>query len=417
MSIFDKIIRSIMSNTEDKDDGLLNEIYEHLSSNSSPTLSELIDKRKLELKIVGDSHLAKAIGLDRNTLKRIINGENDKADVLSLLKISHFLGAEIQETVRIYIDSLKPGAKDELIDVKKSTYILKHFDLQGLKQQGFLNSTTDFKYIETRIVKFFGLKTIFDYGIEVGHALFSRANLKSHDQLREFWVRCAYTEFKKLNNSNDYFKKNLEELLPRIRPYTRHIKLGFYTVIKALYNIGVTVIVQDYFAKTQVYGASFVVNGKPCIVITNRNNKYPILWQSLLHELYHIFYDFEELKSRNYHLTGEDDLFLMREDDANYFASELLFPKSNLEKVAYYIKSNIYVEEFAKVNNVHPSIIYNSYCRYKKEEGENCYPFYSKYIIDASEAIQHIKSNPWNKETLAEEIESIKIKLENINNT
>jgi HTH-type transcriptional regulator/antitoxin HigA len=399
-----------------EEDDFLKEIYSHLSSKSKPTLVELIERRKEELKISGDINLAKAVGLDRNTLKRIVNGENEKADVLSLLKISQFLGVDISETVKVYVDSLKPGAKDELNDVKKSTYILKTFDLQGLKQQGFLTSATDFKYIENRIVKFFGLDSIFHYSSEVGHALFSRANLKSHDQMRNIWVRGAYFQFKKLNNPNDYDPSKLEELLPRIRPYTRHVKAGFLTVLKALYNIGITVIVQDYFSKTAVYGASFVVNNKPCVVITSRNNKYAILWHSLLHELYHVYYDFNELKSKTYHISGEDDVLLMREDDANLFASELLFPKVKLEQVAYYIKSNISIEKFAEVNNVHPSIIYNSYCRLKAEQGEKVYQFYSKYLIDASEAIKLIKSNPWNKETLMEEIESIKLKLESIHN-
>lgn len=393
----------------------LDEIYQHLSGSNGPSLSTLIENRRAELNITGDSNLAKAIGLDRNTLKRIVVGENDKADVLSLLKISQFLGIEVAKTISIYIDSLKPGAKQELETVKKYTYIFKNFDLPGLKKAGFLEVTNNIDYVENRIITFFGLDSIFDYTSEVGYTLFSRANLKSHDQMREIWVRCAYLQFKKLNNPNTYNIKQLEDILPKIKLYTRNVKNGFLTVLKALYNIGITVIVQDYFTKTQVYGASFVVNNKPCIVLTNRNNKYAGLWHSLLHELYHIFYDFDELKTKTYHISGDADIDLMREDDANLFASELLFPKAQLEKIAYYIKSNVPISAFAEINNVHPSIIYNAYCRYKSEKNENVYPFYAKHLIDATEAIALVKSNPWNKETLIEEIENIKSKLETLN--
>ncbi|OJW13445.1 ImmA/IrrE family metallo-endopeptidase [Mucilaginibacter sp. 44-25] len=403
-----------MSESENNDE-LLAEIYRQISDNKHPSLSDLINNRKDELGITTDSALAKIVGIERNTLRRILSGENEKADVLSLLKISSFIGIDLQKVVNIYLESLKPDAQQELRNVKKSTFILQNFDLVGLRNQGFLKVVNDLEYVENRILKFFGLKDIYAYKSDVGLALFSRANLKSHDQMREMWVRCAYYQFKKLNNPYDYEQKALEELLPRIRPYTRHVKQGFYAVLKALYNSGITVIVQDYFSKTQVYGATFVVNNKPCIVITNRNNKYPTLWQALLHELYHVLHDFDELKTKTYHLSGEADMFLWREDDANFFASELLFPTSKLEKVRYYIKSNGYVEEFAKANNVHPSIIYNTYCRYMSEKGENHYPFYSKYIIDSEEAISLIKSNPWDKETLIEEIENIKQKLETLN--
>lgn len=42
-------------------------------------------------------------------------------------------------------------------------YIRKRFDVDGLFEAGFLKNKTDFKYIEQRIITFFGLENIYQY--------------------------------------------------------------------------------------------------------------------------------------------------------------------------------------------------------------------------------------------------------------
>ena len=104
------------------------------------------------------------------------------------------------------------------------------------------------------------------------------------------------------------------------------------TVFRALYNVGVTVIFQPMLSRTQIRGATFLINNKPCIVVTDLHKSYPTIWFSLIHELHHVLFDLEELEKVKYHLTGEPDLFLMQEDKANEFASEYLI---SAEKLRY----------------------------------------------------------------------------------
>lgn len=96
------------------------------------------------------------------------------------------------------------------------------------------------------------------------------------------------------------------------------------SVARALYKIGITVIFQPSIQKLQIKGATFACNGKPCIVLSDLNKRYPTLWFVLLHELYHVLYDFDEISERNYHVSEEDssDLFLLDEISPDEFARD-----------------------------------------------------------------------------------------------
>ncbi|RZK28080.1 MAG: transporter, partial [Hymenobacter sp.] len=211
----------------------------------------------------------------------------------------------------------------------------------------------------------------------------------------------------KMDNPNEYDKAKLLSIIPKIRPYTRYEEKGLLTVLQALFNIGVTVIVQSYLSKTQVRGGTFVVNGKPCIAITDYNKSYATLWFALLHELYHVLYDLEELKTLSYHLTGEEqsDIYLFKEELADYFACEMLFPQENLNYIQHSIQSPMLVAAYGEKMKVHPSIIYSFYCYEQNKLGKNCYALYNQYFGNPDKALKMVKTNPWNKESIYMEIE------------
>ena len=98
------------------------------------------------------------------------------------------------------------------------------------------------------------------------------------DKMREFWITSAVEQFRGINNPNEYSKNKLMALIPKIRPYTEFEEKGFITVIQALFKAGVTVIVQPYLTKTSVRGGSFVIDDKPCIIITDLGKNYATLW-------------------------------------------------------------------------------------------------------------------------------------------
>lgn len=393
----------------------LSEIFEYLANAKAPTLRELVDKRKQEFGVSSDHQLSKLVEIDRMTLDRLLKGDTQKVDLFSIIKLDQFLQIGTKQILEVYMSSLRPEFAAELVRVRNASYISRYFDLNGLKKAGFIDSITDFEQIERRITRFFELDSIIEYDREIGEALFSRTKAHSDDKMRDFWVRSAIHQFKRYDNPNDYDRDSLLSLIPKIRPYTRYEEKGLYTVIKALYNVGVTVIVQSYLARTQVRGGTFVVNGKPCIVVTDYNKSYATLWFALLHEIFHVCYDFEDLKrGLVYHLTDDAlDLHLMREDDADYFAREMLFRQEKLDYIRHAINSPSIVAAYAEKHKVHPAIVYAFYCyNEKKENNRDLYAQYQQYFGKPDKALQMVRSNPWDKETLWQEVETFKKRFE-----
>ena len=393
----------------------INDMYKFFEKEETESLFNLISKKREEMGL-SNLQMSKILDIDKSTfdrlLKKIEDGDSASIDFFTVLKICNLFGIEIQAISEIYAASLKPESIGELEQARKANYIINQFDLKGLKDAGFIESLTDFKQIEKRIVDFFRLNSIFEFNAEIGTVLFSRTKSTSHDKMREFWVRSAFYQFEKINNSNDYNRATLLAIIPKIRPYTRFEEKGFLTVLQALFNAGITVIVQSYLSKTQVRGGTFAVKNKPCIVITDFNKSYATLWFALLHELYHVLYDFEELKNWKYHLTGENDIYLLREDDADYFACEMLFPKEKLNFIKPIINSPVLVAEYAEKNKIHPSIIYSFYCyEEKKNNGKDFYGLYQKYFGKPDKTLKIVRTHPWDKESIYQEIEVMKQRL------
>jgi Zn-dependent peptidase ImmA (M78 family)/transcriptional regulator with XRE-family HTH domain len=391
-----------MSLEDDKSNQSLTEIYDYLASKRTATLVELLEEQ-CKKHGVSQRQLSQIIGVQRKSLQRILEGEAQKVDVLTLLKINQFLGLELNEVIKHYVSGIPSDSVNELEASRKSAYIVKHFDLEGLKKSGFIKSLIDFNEIEQRILEFFGLDNIYEYDSEISGALFSRTKKSTHDKMMEFWVKSAYLQFQKVENPNEYDRDSLLELISKMRPYTRQVERGLTTVVKALFNIGITVIIQSYLTKTQIRGGTFIVNGKPCIVLTDFNKRYDTLWFTLLHELCHVLFDLETIETTTYHLTGEPDIFLI-EEEADQFARDYLLTPEKLAIVQPFIFSEGVVKEYAQRWKIHESIIYGMYLH----ENENYYPKFRSYITKSDQAVKNLKLSSWDEDSIVEHAKKIK---------
>lgn len=366
---------------EDKiNDGFMTEIYSLLSQgNSSIDIPALIDKKMVELDL-SERQLSTILGIERPSLKRLKAGETQKVDLLTALKLIQFLGLEVDEFIKLYVSTLPKDSIGSLERVRKANYLVEHFDLKTLKKIGFIENPTDYEEIEKKIVSQFNLSSIFEYSLEVAYPLFSRGKRPFADKMLEYWVKSAYSKFLEIKNPNRFDKAGLESLIPKMRPYSRDVEFGMLTVIKALYNLGITVIVQPYLMKTHIYGMTMMVEGKPCIALSNYYNKYPTLWFTLMHEIAHVFYHLDKVAALGYHVSGNDDLYLM-EPEANLFAREMLFSEEKLNYIKSFIDNYMVVEKYAEQNKVHPSIIYGIYLRSLEDTnpGSDYSALYAKY--------------------------------------
>lgn len=384
------------------------------------TLKELYLQKLLELKMSG-TQVENLLGISHKSLLAIFNNTGERIDIINVIKLAHFLGISINDIMKLYVPHMPAEQIGEIQKAREAGYIISNFDIPTMKKIGFFTSSDlqtiqSLSNIKKRIVTFFGLSTIYDYTETNVFPAFSRSKKKSDDQIRTFWVNSAYRHFELINNPNPYNREALLKLMPNIRPYSRNEQNGLRIVAKALFNVGVTVIFQESLPKLQTKGATFSYNNKPCIVLSDLNKRYPTLWHVLLHELHHVLYDFDEILEQAYHITGEDDLFLINEVAADSFASDYLLSKDRLKYIAPYINSRIIVDKCAQEWGVHPSIIYATYCYNLSEQGnKNAWKLpITKYIPPMDVALGLFNTHPFEKESLFESVKIIKELIYNI---
>lgn len=386
---------------------------------------EVIDDSSVEMSIaeqliifkdennLSDLRLSNMLSMSRLSLSNILDGSRVKLSVNDILKISKLLNINPENLIGDYYKSLEEKEVNEINLSEKAGYIIKHFDLPLLKKIGFIDSIIDLELIEKRIVDFFSLDSVFDYdNIVLSTPLYSQRSSqldKKESKIKDFWLKCNKSTFETLNNPNEYNSEELYEFTKRIKLYSVNEEKGFYTVLNALYKLGVSVIVQKYITKSTIFGASMIVNNKPCIVLTDQGKRYDRLWFTLLHEVYHILSDLETLSRQNYHLSDPNNLdVFMFEDKANHFASEILFGVHNLNIAKSFIDSSYKVKEFARELGVHSSIIYGQYLySLTNDQQKKKYPIYAKHLISSSDAIAYVKYDPYQYKSINDSVEKI----------
>ena len=326
-----------------------------------PSLKELFDEKIAELDIPHTT-ACKLIGVQPKSIKGILTGTQKIVDITTLIKIADFLQIQEEEVVLLYMELVKQQFPDITVDPNKIEFIKKNFDLAALKKVGMIDSLSDFAQIEKKLISRFRLKSIFEYRQPGSGIAFSSGAFNPKNALtRANWINGALACFEEIDNPYSYNRNNLINLFPKIKKYSINVDFGLRDVVKLLYKIGVTVIYQPSLAGLQLRGATANVNNKPCVVLTDYKNFYPTLWFALIHELYHVIFDWEEIKLQKYHLTddaNEEVTVKERENEANIFAREYLFAEEDLKRVKKYIYDSEYIEEVADENQIHSSIIY-----------------------------------------------------------
>lgn len=397
----------------------LDEFYKLISpidkwEGEPPSLKQIFEQRLQQYEIT-QNQAEILLNMEKRTLNGILDKTVQRVDVINILKLGQFLGLDPGTLFKLYLNEMSPEMISELENARKKSFIVANFDVKTLAKFGFLSSKTDFDEIEKRICKYLGLKNIYEYPNKTYIPAFSKTKKSTSSLMREFWVRSAYIHFEKINNPNHYDRESLLELIPKIRPYTRNVENGLKIVSQALYNIGVTVIYQEHLPTTQVRGATFVVNGKPCITLTDLNKNYATLWFALLHEIYHVLFDFEEIQKQIFHLTGETDLFLLHEDSANDFSRDFLFSIEKTNYILPFIDTPPLVAEYAKECQIHPYIIYNFYCYDMEKTGKGAY--WAKFQFarpDLKLALKGLNVNSFAKETIDETAKELNDTIFNI---
>ncbi|GAA4026878.1 hypothetical protein GCM10022386_07790 [Flavobacterium cheonhonense] len=389
-------------------DTLLKSIFdEELNFN----IKEVFETKLLEYSISKTKAL-KLLNIDKDVFEEIINGSAKQPNLIHVVKIAEFLNVNIDEFIRVVLKNQNSENVGSIESARKATFLLKNFDVKMLTKLGFFDRDDAVDTLVEKVLSFFGYSSIQEYEEQLDQPLYSRVKRNFSDKMKDFWIKSAYQTFKVIDNPNRYDRERLKDLIVKIKPYSQDVNNGLVTVCKALYNVGVTVIFQSYLSTTQVRGATFVINGKPCIVITDFNKMYSTLWFTLLHELHHVLFDFELIETNSFHLTGDDDLFLI-EDKADSFGREFFFSEDKFHFIKTYINNPYMVAKFAKENEIHSSMVYSFFTWYQKKlYGKNYHAAFKEFYPEYSEAIKKLNPITWNEQSIVQASEKIKSILE-----
>ena len=370
------------------------------------TLMELFEQKLKELDLAPTTALG-IMGMQHRALYGILEGTQKIVDFTNLIKLASFLQISREEVIKMYLDTLQQNfAFLTVSSPDKVKFIKENFDLATLKKAGLIKSITDFAHIEDRLMARLGLRSIFEYRKPELSVAFSSGHFKPKNILtRSLWINAAITSFEEIGNPYEYDRKALINFFPRIRWYSTKVEHGLEEVVKILYRIGVTVIYQPPMQGLQLRGATFAVNDKPCIILTNLQGFYPTLWFALIHELYHVLFDWDVILKNRYHLTDDDDQELTvreRETMADNFAKEYFVTADKLESLKRFLNDHKYIEEFALSNNVHHSFIY-VFSAWSAGNNNRQWALARKYDANYKVAIERLDI-PWSEERLINDV-------------
>ena len=384
-------------------DNILNKSFHY----NGPSFEDLF-RKKLEQFGLTKTQFEKLSGMERRSLDAILDKTSKQTDIIKLLKLAEFLEIDFNELLIIYFKDRPVEEIKELQSSMDITYINKFFDLKTLIGLEFIKKKDSLEVLKKRICSFFDIDSIYEYDRELNGALYRRTKKSFSDKMKDFWIKSSYKYFEFIDNPNEYNRQNLIDLIPKIKPYTQNIETGLLTVFQALYNIGVTVAFQPSLPKTQIRGATFLINNKPCIVITDFNKNYATIWFALIHELHHVLFDLDTIEKINYHLSGEPDLFLIQEDKANEFASEYLLSSEKMRYIEKMIHNKFMVERFAKECQIHPCIIYSQYQWRQSQLGKDYWGAFKEHFPSINKITKNLNVANWNIESIKEAALKIK---------
>ena len=361
------------------------------------------------------SAIAEEIEVHKDTLSKFQNGEAE-LKFMQAVRLMKVLGLTNEQMVEAYCRDFSDTDDSSLSGLEQISYIRANFSIPTLKQIGIIRPRAKMDEYAEQICSFFGFSSIYEYDdTSLSPTLFSKSRRRvleeKEEKMTKFWLKCAISSFLKIANPYEFDRNLLIQLVKRASEFTADEVNGYYRFVLVLYQIGITVLTQPYIKGTKSFGGTIIVDGKPCIVITDMNKKYHKLWISLLHELYHVINDYEMLESIDYHFSSPDypDL-LMNEQKADQFALDILINPAIQQKLSKVVNFPYKVNELSRKLGVSPSIVYGVYLESlpNVRGKQQMFAKLNHYLLHSDIAIKNILFDPIGKKSLTEAIDQMR---------
>ncbi len=408
-------------------DNLLNGIFKFQS------LRDRFQKRIHNLDM-SQTAAEKLMKISRRTINGVLDGTQKKADSQSLKKLADFLNISVDKLLELHSSMSEKNFENQSTTSNNKKFIKHSFDLAALRKSGFIESISDFDEIEKKITNFFGFNSIFEYKKRAFDTAFSAGALAlrnvqeidkdfnlntSHNCLiTDFWLTASKALATKIDNPYQFDRQKLINFFPQIRWYSRNEEYGFMNIIKELFKLGITIIFLPRFSNLHIRGATFALDNKPCIALTDYRGFYATLWHCLIHELYHVLFDWIEIQNNIYSFHISDAIEEMinlneKEIEADEFAQKYLFSEEKIADVSPYIYDRKFIEEVARDNNVHPSIIHSYYAHANAKTDRMAWVRARRFMPPITKSVYNL-TNSWDSNNSIEELASkLKLKIYN----
>ncbi len=371
----------------------------------------MFDKRVHDLGL-SERDVRRMLKIEYRTINGIVDGTQRRGDISSFKKLAAFLNIPLNEFLEIHSSLIETKNSDKSSIANKKKFIKDNFDLAVLRKAGFINNITDLEEIEKKIINYLGLSSIFEYKKRSFNTAFSSPQIVEEKFIksaptRDFWLTSAKTLAIKIDNPYSYDRKMLIDFFPQIKWFSTNEELGLVNVIKSLFRNGITVIFQPRLSLLYLRGATLSVNSKPVIVLTDYKGFYPTLWHALVHELYHVLFDWTNIASNQaFHVTNDnEEIVTMVEDgiEADDFARKFFFSKEKSKEVSPFIYNDQYIKKVAKDNNVHSSIIHVYHAFDNGPVDRMAWARAKRYMPDAKKCVYRV-ANYWDNAKPLDEI-------------
>lgn len=312
-------------------------------------------------------NLSERTGLTEKHLSQIINGEAS-ITVETALLLENALGGTASFWINLEKKYHENKARVERISlIEKETDLVSGFPYSELVKRGYVEKTRDACKKVENLWKFFGVNSLcFVQNTEfIAYRMKSATKVKS--EAIAAWLRCGEIESKKFDLP-EYSESKLKESLPIIKRLSTLDSENFSEEItKALSDVGVGLVYVAHFPGTGVSGAVRWIGNNPIIQLSVLGAYSDIFWFNLYHELAHLILHskkdkFIEFDNKELSVSQEKEI------EADKFATDILIPERDYKKLLEGNVTRAVIMDFARNQQIHPSIVAGRLCHDKKIE-------------------------------------------------
>jgi HTH-type transcriptional regulator/antitoxin HigA len=303
-----------------------NEYFPKKVSHPGETLADLLDERNMS-----QTALARRTGRPVKTINEIVNGKTGITPQTAI-ELERALGvpASFWNTRQKQYDEYIKG-KAERNRLKGFLGLLERLPIKEMVAHGYIAGSSDKIALLEQVLNFLGVvspKAFEEQCLSTAVRYRKSAAFQSDEYALAAWLRRGHLLAERLE-CKPYNRTAFKAVLSRIRSLTRLTPIEFVPRLQRMCSeVGVAVVFVPELPKIRAFGASYWISGTPVIQLCLRGRKDDILWFTFFHEAGHII--LHERKKAIYLEVNDRDG--EEEDEASRFASELLIPRSDLER-------------------------------------------------------------------------------------